>query len=544
MTGGSDRREGRGLAILLECGWYGFGFAVVLALGLVNLYFPFGADQAVFFYGAKEMDQGARLYVEYWDNKQPGLYVFYLVAGRLFGFSEFGVHMLEVIWMMAFAVVLMITLRPYLQAPWLSALAPAATIGVYYATAGEFELTQLEMIVAFPLYVTAWCALRAIALAKAGPAPARMALLFFLGGLFAGLATLFKLLLAPIPVAFWLIASIYLLAGRRIALPGLVACLWIPVAAGVILPLSATVLWFWQAGALQELLWTSFVYPPQALETSPPASRTRLVTATAFFLHNTVPWLLFVAISAVAWLRRRGRGQDGPLIAMMAAWLALACVLFLIQRFSWWEYHMLLLFAPSGILAICGIDRSVGYFGRLVKFDNAQDSGWRSHKLLPTMACAALIALPLTASLTNPFLTKAKPLASAAVRSDGAQGYHWRVSEIYQDLWKGSRFLTMPAARPGPIYVFGSPMVYNFTGRKSAHETAGWSWEVYLPSQTRDVLKTLDEKQVPYILVGIHDLKMLSLRPEVAAYVAEKYRLLKRDDSGAWYERVESSRTP
>lgn len=536
--------ESRGLAVLLEAGWYGFGFAVVLALGLVNLYYPFGADQAVFFYGAIEMDKGAALYVDYWDNKQPGLYAFYLLACRLFGFSEFGVHLLELIWMMAFAVVLMITLRPYLRAPWLSALAPAATIGVYYATAGEFELTQLEMIVAFPLYLSAWCALRALDLTKDGPSAKVMVTLFFFSGFFAGTAALFKLLLAPIPVAFWLMASAFLLLERRAKLLNLAARLWLPVALGVALPLGAVVFWFWQAGTLQELLWTSFVYPPQALESSPPAPGTRLVTATAFLVKSTAPWLLFVAVALVTWLRTRGRERDGPLAAMMTAWLVLAGVLFLIQRFSWWQYHMMLLFAPCGVLAICGIDKLTAFFSRFITFGGAQRSGWRGIKVLPAMACAALFSLPPTASLTNPFLIKANPLVSGAfIQRGGVQEYQWRVSETYERLRKGSGFLTLPSARPGPIFVFGSAMVYQFTGRKSPHTTPGSAWEYYLPSQTREMLAGFDEQQVPYILVGKNDMKLFRLRPQIAAYLYKNYRVLKRDDSGIWYERLEGSVT-
>ena len=251
--------------------WYCLGFGIFLALGISNLFYPFGDDQAVLFFAAKDLDQGARLYVEYWGNKQPGLYFFYLWACQLFGFTEFGVHLLELIWMSAFAVVLMITMRPCFQARWLSALVPLATIGLYYATALQDELTQLEILVAFPLYLVAWSALRALdppggAKEPEGEVQAnRMVLLFFFSGLCAGFATIFKLLLAPIPVAFWLIASFYLFREHRLSLAVLVVRVWMPVAIGVILPLGAVVLWFWQIGALKELLWTAFIYPPRSL---------------------------------------------------------------------------------------------------------------------------------------------------------------------------------------------------------------------------------------------------------------------------------------
>lgn len=540
-TEGARRTEGRGLALFLEAAWYAFGFAAVLALGLVNLAYPFGLDQAAYFYGAEAIDRGATLYVDYWDNKQPGLYAFYLLAGRLFGFSETGIHLLELIWMLTFAAVLMVTLRPYLQAPWLSALAPAATIGVYYATVGEHELTQLEMMVGFPLYLTAWTALQAIRSAvKEERAPAfRLAALFFLGGLCAGTATLFKLLLAPIAMAFWLVASAYLVMGRRVSLAGLLGVLWVPAGLGAMLPVTAIVLWFWQASALQELLWTAFAYPPQALESSPPASVTRIATAAVFIATNTAPWLLFAVAAVVIWLKRWHRRECGPLIAIMLVWLLLAGAFFLVQRFSWWHHHMLLMLTPFGVLAIYGIDGLAGYFTRFVTFAGNGEAGGRSHRALPAMACAALVAFAPLASLTNPLLTKAMPLlAGGRVLVNGAQMYHWEVSENYKRLWQGSLFLTYPSSRAGPIYVFGNAIVYHFTGRRSAHETTGSAWRFYLPSQIRDIMDTIESREVPYVFVDANDIKIFRLRPQITDYLRKKYKVVKKDDSGIWYERL------
>ena len=541
----SESREAappRRLIFLLESAWYAFGLAVVLALGVVNLLFPFGLDQAMYFFGAGELDRGATLYVDYWDNKQPGLYVFYLVAGRLFGFSEFGIHLFELIWMLAFAVLLMATLRPHLQAPWRSALVPAASIGVYYATVGEHELTQLEMLVGLPLYVCAWCALHAVGQAVT---PARMALLFFLAGLAAGLATLFKLLLAPIPVALWLVASVYLLKDRKTTLLGLLPRLWLPAAAGVALPIAAVVFWFWQAGALRELLWTAFVYPPEALASSPPASPTRLVTAAGFFFKNTAPWLLFAGLACALWLRRLKRGESSPLIVLMLVWLAMAAMLFLAQRFSWWYHHTLLLLTPFGILAVCGLDGLTAYVNRFIEIRARRLPAWLAHRTASAMICATVIALPPVASLTNPLVTKALPLfAGARLLDNGVQFYQWEVSENYRRLWRGSRFLTMPTAEPGPIYIFGNSIVYSFTGRRSAHTTTGSAWRFYLPSQTREILATLDRRQTPYVFVDRNDIKLYSLRPEVAAYLEQRYEIIKRDDSGIWYERLPEDQDP
>ncbi|WP_282607186.1 glycosyltransferase family 39 protein [Pelagibius sp. Alg239-R121] len=526
---------------LLEAGWYVIGFLAFLALGIANLFYPFGDDQAVLFFAAKELDQGARLYVEYWGNKQPGLYAFYLLACQLFGFTEFGVHLLELIWFAVFAVILMVTLRPYFQARWLSAVVPLATIGVYYATALEDELTQLEILVAFPLYLTAWSALQALEPSKREGTSEneisgkRMVLLFFFSGLTAAVATLFKLLLAPIAVAFWLIASFYLLREHKVSLIGLLLRVWTPVAVGVVLPFCAVVFWFWQHSALQELFWTSFIYPPEALFTSPPASKTRLVTAAAFMLTNLAPWLLFVVVAIVACFRK----QAPRMVTLLLAWILLAGGLFLIQRFSWWPYHTLLLFTPLGILAVFGIDKVAAYVGRFVDFGLSQRSGWLGRTAIPAMVCTALFAIPPTASLTGPFLAKARVLISETMMAGGGlMAYHWKVNPNYKRIFESGRFLTEPGARPGPIYSFGSAMIYPFTGRDSAHKTAGFSWEFYVPSQIRDILASLEEKQVPYVFVERASFRLFRRRPEAAAYLTANYKRIKKDDGGVWYERL------
>lgn len=526
---------------LLEAGWYILGFAVFLALGAVNLVYPFGDDQAVLFFAANELDQGARLYVEYWGNKQPGLYFFYLWACRLFDFSELGVRLLELIWLSVFAIVLMVTLRSSLQARWLSALAPLATLGLYYATAQQDELTQLEILVALPLYLVAWSSLQAVVSEEkpGGKAEAslagRMVLLFFFSGLCAAVATLFKLLLAPIAVAFWLIASFYLLRDGRTSLPGLIVRVWIPVAAGVILPFVAVVLWFWQIGALRELLWTAFFYPPEAYITAPGASKTRLVTASAFVLKNSAPWLLFVAVTTVLWFRK----PASRLVTMMLIWGLLAIGLFLIQRFSWWPYHTLLLFTPLGILAVIGIDHVAHYVSRFLDFSLLLRQSRIAGYATPAMLSTLLVALPPTASLTGPFLTKAQILISETMISGfGVKTYQWKVDPRQKYLYMSGRFLVEPTTRPGPIYSFGSALVYRNTGRRSAHRTAGFSWEFFVPSQIDEILEALEATETPYIFVEYGTSKLYERHPKVARYLRTQYRRMKKDDSGVWFERI------
>ena len=69
----------------------------IAILAAIHLPYPFASDQALFLHIAKELQENARLYTDVWDIKQPGLFGFYYVARRLFGFDEIDVHTLDLL---------------------------------------------------------------------------------------------------------------------------------------------------------------------------------------------------------------------------------------------------------------------------------------------------------------------------------------------------------------------------------------------------------------------------------------------------------------
>ena len=96
--------------------------AAVLLLGLLHLPHPLGGDQALFLVGAQRLHEGALLYRDFWDVKQPAIFLFYLLGGDLFGFHEVGIHAFELLYMLALSVVLQRTLRGYFHSPGVGAL--------------------------------------------------------------------------------------------------------------------------------------------------------------------------------------------------------------------------------------------------------------------------------------------------------------------------------------------------------------------------------------------------------------------------------------
>jgi hypothetical protein len=502
---------------LAEGGLYLGAMAVVTAMGCANLFLPFGPDQAMFYYGAERIDLGAIYYADYWDNKQPGIYWFYLLAGKLFGFSESRIHLLELIWMLAFAAALMAGLRGAFRRRWLSAVVPIATVGVYYGVSGPNELTQLEFIVAFPLFAFVLC------LVWAQRKPNLVPVLYFASGLLAGVAVVFKLLLAALCVALWLVALIYLWRGHRLSVTATLTRAVAPAAAGVVLVLGAVVLLFLHWGSLDALLWTAFVYPPRALATAPLASVTRLATAGGFFISGVAPWALFALVAAGAWLRR-----DRDLLgALMLTWFVAGTGLFLVQRFSWWYYHTLLVLLPVGVLAVMGIDRLCTWLDADGRF------GARRATLV-----AAVFAFTASTGLADDFIRKARPMLSEIlVQKNGVRFYQTEVSRDYRRLLASVRFLQSPDARPGPIYAFGDAMIHVFSGRPSPHHTLGWTWRWLVPEQIDGILQALDHNQVPYVFIEATRSDMSRQHPKVTAYLESHYFRHHRDESGIWYER-------
>lgn len=138
-----------------QISWYVFSLLAIAVLGVVNLNLPFLADQSVVLTGANVIERGGALYVDFWDNKMPALFWFYWLAGKLFGFNEVGIHLFELFWLLCFSLAMMWVLRKVYSYPWLSAVAPVAVVGTYYATAGANQLTLPEFVVCFPLFLCA-----------------------------------------------------------------------------------------------------------------------------------------------------------------------------------------------------------------------------------------------------------------------------------------------------------------------------------------------------------------------------------------------------
>lgn len=498
-------------------------FAVIVAFGLIKLPMPLHRDTATFLWMASLMDQGAVLYADVWDVKQPGIFLFNWVAGKMFGFTAEGVHLFELIWQLVFAAVVILALRPLLRHRWLAPLAPLAILASYWAFCEPHQQTQLEILVGLPLLVVAWIS---TVQWRTGNSCAAA---FLLAGIAAGVATMFKHLLAPIPVAFLLAASIGALrtapggAPTPAAFSRVVVNMWLPFATGVILVWGLTAAAFWRLDALDDFIFTNFLYPVQALGDVTAAPLSRLGASIIVCVASLAPWLLFAALA----VPRLHRADEPVLFRRMAVWLIVAIPIALVQKNSWWAYHTLLFYTPVCILAARGVDLVVS---RL-------DEGQRAARRLPSTALAALLVLPALGGLAFPTGQAARGPLTGYLNGD-LENWRRTVSEDYAQAADAAAFMREHAP-PGPVYVFGDPTIMLLAPRPQAIAPQGSAWAFYLLPQWATLADDLRAARPVWVFVEEHQRGAIEERsPETLAWLAREYRLVWDTPYGQWYARA------
>lgn len=177
----------------------------------------------------------------------------------------------------------------------------------------------------------------------------------FWSGCCAAVAAVFKLILMPIPAAFWLASAAWATTRDNRLLGAVVRDQLLPAVAGMAIVFGAVAAYFAWLGAFPEFVWTNFRYPVEAVAAAPKASPSdweRLLFSAGWYAFVFAPCLVFALLGLV---QRHGDRRD--LVTLhLALWLVVGLAAILVQRLSWWSYHFLLFIVPVGILALRGID--------------------------------------------------------------------------------------------------------------------------------------------------------------------------------------------
>ncbi|MBC5800181.1 MAG: hypothetical protein GIX03_01170 [Candidatus Eremiobacteraeota bacterium] len=494
--------------------WTVIVFGVVAVTGLIDLPQPLEGDQSLFLVGAKEMAHGAVLYRDFWDLKQPGIFDFYYVAGVVGGFTSLSVHVLELVYLLAFAAVLWYALSRWTTLRAAAPVAPLFAVALYYVVSSSAEQVQVEALAGFPIFLATWLACEGTRRSGAS----RYAT-FAAAGVAAGCAMLLKFVFAPLLIAIFLtaIASPVLTYRRKLG-DALLASVVSALGAGI--PVGLTLAGLARGGALESALDTWFVVPPRIIATLPVQQISVLIESLSWFAR-TYGMAIVLAMAGIVSLFR---SRADALSRCLFVWLIGGLATILAQRTSWWQYQWLLesvplgIFAAAGLVALVRVPRKAASIGTLVL----------------AALCAAI-----------PVRIEVRKLAvlmkdGFALSSASRERFRQDVSAVYAGTSADAALLPAAAAsHQNDLYVMGNPTYYVVTGRVQPLVLNGWAMELLLPSQRMELLRELKTTPPRYVYKSRDDAGpdiMMTRSPAFKAYFERSYRVIAHGAFGMLYE--------
>jgi|GEM_PF-5128722 hypothetical protein len=287
-------------------------------------------DQATYLTIGHGMSQGAKLYVDVWDTKSPGFFLFYSwvlgIASSLVFMNLIGA--------------LLIALTGWLLGRIATSLGSYGTLTAitYILVSSVFE-TNFAVT---PEQLVVFCSASAVILILQGSTPA-----LFLAGVSLGWALVCKY---PSGLEFvglglwWLVRSLRnKVSGGRIAWGALAAM------GGALFSVVAVIAWFWVNGTLMNWWRDNVVFD---LFSYAGKNSVRGVGEALFFLVKTYPVFIFLALSGV-WVLWRVR-SNSDLVWLVALWSASSFLAILMPAHGepqyWFQlWGVLSLLVPLGL---------------------------------------------------------------------------------------------------------------------------------------------------------------------------------------------------
>ena len=498
------------------------------------MYQTFSDDQALFLGYSQEIDNGAILYRDIWDIKQPAIFIFYLIAGKFFGFNEVGIHLFEIIYWLSLALIMIIGLRNYFTKPLFAILTPLFTIGIYYSVSGFSQLTQVESLVCFPLFMSLWFCQKFL------ENPSKKSLVF-LSGICGSIVVLFKLMFIGILFSFWfcLLIYCYFLFFRTDTKQILATIGFIIL--GLFIPIALVIFYFAQNDSLSILWYTTFVYPYNAVNDT-----TLTETDRIYILKNGIIWFLksyFPVISLTfiflllkikflftGWRKKKWLdiSPKSFLFLGLFMWSFLGLVVILIQRFSWWEYHYSLLMLPLGILAVKGVEN----FFEEIKTNSR--FLWKTPVQISLVIMIMLLFIPTARKLAHKVRQYTQMetvnIGQKELQITGAN------TDDYKFIAAETRFLTVENQKP-KIFVMGEALYYHLSNSSPAISTNGYMPALFTDVEWRKLNREMEEKKPEYVYVAEFRFELIQEKnPEFMNMLNNNYSVYSTSDKGVFYK--------
>ncbi|HEY6195917.1 MAG TPA: hypothetical protein VI504_12820, partial [Candidatus Eisenbacteria bacterium] len=299
------------------------------------------------------------------------------------------------------------------------------------------------------------------------------------------------------------------------------------LAPGALVPLAVALALFASQGALALAWWTWVVYPAEVMGRLHGMPVRNLVATGRWLLGAWPPLLVPAAIGAGAVLRDRADRHGRALLA----WIAAGIVVFLLQRWSGWEYQMFLVLVPLGLLAARGLEALAASISRRWPGGRPAAVGAGALLLGVGITFAGAIGRSDEVVASGSLVDPAAARELLARRSGGAYAHFARLTE----------FLRAPDAEPGPIYVLGNPLAYWISGRAPALAMPG-GMSIYTAHEWATIARELAAARPPYLLIEDPMAAALAERSDIARPFLDAleryYRPAARMGSARWFVRI------
>jgi hypothetical protein len=546
-----------------------------LALGLVVvsgglcLAMPFWGDQALFAVYARELARGAVLYRDLFDLKPPGIFLFYAAGGVLFGFTAVGIHLFELLYLVAFSAFAIGALRPYFRTDWGAPLVPVFSVVVHYLRADTLDLTQVEVLIAFPLLMAWWL------IDQAQPATREGLKRYAAAGLATAAVMILKHVYLLIILAF-LVHALLRARWQGVAVADLRRCLVVFVSSCAV-PLLIVFVYFAAYGQLGRIWWIYVEYAPSAQMFAPRPFNFLVFGARSFILGHA-PLLILAVLGCVRVLRERNRRQRDLMVGMVLWGVVGAMAYVTFQSWGVWKWSLFTV--PVGILAVIGVEVLVGMASRDNPLSRPASFVLTALVLLSLLVgapvpqvqtqllwfvvigvCAVVtvelfavrprarrallhvVSATIAASIGVAAITPVKKLRvlmrhDLALTAQSRAEFQYSWNRAYKAADEDLEILRKIELLPGPFYVFGDPVLLLRANRPQAVAVPGWGPELLDSRAWRELDSTLRVALPPYIIVDRFSEPFVRSRsPGLMEWIESSYKVAFVGASGTWYLR-------
>jgi hypothetical protein len=465
---------------------------------------------------AEQFSKGALLYRDMWDIKPPGIYGVYLAAGKLFGFTDLGMHLFDGLWMVALGLFLRLSLGQYFTRSWIAKLLPWLSVGLYLIILDPNDQMQVESLIGLPMYALVWCTWKATQEPQTAKTRWRW---MFLSGIAGGIILLFKLIFLPLIVGLWLVYLLHCVVNQRQPLLPAIVQSVLPVWLGILMPITPVMLYWTSHNVLPEVYQTLITYPVQMVKNLPKRPFLTLIATIFSSMRRITPVSILAGVAIVHMIRSK---RFDFLMTQMMVWVGLGLVTISIQTQSWWRYHFFLLLVPVAILAAQGID-----------FALRPDSRFRVWQERLVAGCLlGVVGLNLWAFGA---IGSAMAQSGLPITPETKLAYQQLRSINYTQVSEDVKFVNEPGRKPGPIFVLGDPTLYLLANRAQAIPLLGTIAEILLPEQWILMEHQLQKAGPNYIY--IENTKLEFMPPHFLSFLNREYQAVRKTTIGVWHEK-------